>query len=273
MQTTPYYVCHVDGTVTRKENIKETIKVGNKIMGTDAFYFSTGARLLVISNKGFFEIADRKPLPRQTLANVLLVVQDHILPNTRIAQIHTRGSGGALLNLQAMQDYLMSLSDDGKPRLLLVRDIRLYLNKQTFTKRDQNYFFLRCMYKGETIRQKLPFIEPKRSDDMLYVQISKDIFLKNNAPLDTAAVKNIQLYYQYDDVPEPVLISDLAITIASREDILDELKVVIRQQSEINATSEVKKDALQELIAGYLLSSYGWTDKEALSSLFPELFN
>lgn len=273
MQTTPYYVCHIDGKVQFAAS-KDTVKLGSKIEGKDSLLFiGAGARLLVVSTKGLFEITNRKTLPRQSLSNVLLVVSDHILPGNKTGQMHTRGSGEALISLQAIQNHLASLSDDEKPKLLLVTDIRFYLNKQTFTERHKNYFFLRYLYKGETIQQKLPYMEPKQSDAALYVEINKNNFLKNNTLLDTAAIKDIQLYYQYAATPEPVLISDLVISMANRETLVNELKIIIRHQGEANATTKnEKKEALQELIAGYLLSNYGWTDKEELSGLFPELF-
>ena len=184
--------------------------------------------------------------------------------------MHTRASG-ALINLQAMQNHLASMSDEETPRLLLVNNIRFCLNRQTFAERNKNYFFLRYLYKGETIQQKLPYIEPQQATGPLYVEINKSIFRKNNALLDTAAIKDMQLYYQFADSQEPVLVSGLSITMANREALLDELKIVT-QNIETNASPDDKKEAMRELIAGYLHRNYGWTDKEELNTLFPELF-
>jgi hypothetical protein len=271
MQATPYYVCHIDGKVQFAAS-KDSVKLGDKIQEKDSLLFTgAGARVVVVSNKGVFNITNRKTLPGQPLANVVLVVRDHILPDNKIVQLHTKGSG-ALINLQAMQSYLASLSDEDKPKLLLVNNIRFYLNRQTFAERNKNYFFLRYQYKDETIQQKLPYTEPQQANGPLYVEINKSIFQKNNTLLDTANIKDMQLYYQFGDTPAPVLISDLAIVMASREALLNELKIVIRHLVEINASQDERKETLQKLIAGYLQRNYGGTDTEELSVLFPELF-
>jgi hypothetical protein len=270
MQANVYYVCHIDDSV-RFANRKDTIKLGSRIEDKDPLTFiGARARLVVVSGKGFFYITNRKPLPGQPLSNALLVVRDHILPDTKIAQMHTRASG-ALINLQAMQNHLASMSDEETPRLLLVNNIRFCLNRQTFAERNKNYFFLRYQYKGETIQQKLPYTEPQQANGPLYVEINKSIFRKNNTLPDTSAIKDVQLYFQFADSQEPFLIGGLAITMANREVLLDELKIVT-QHLEINGSPDDKKEAMRELIAGYLHSNYGWTDREALSTLFPELF-
>jgi hypothetical protein len=145
------------------------------------------------------------------------------------------------------------------------------LNRQTFAERNKNYFILRYQYKGETIQQKLPYTEPQQANGPLYVEINKSIFRKNNTLPDTSAIKDVQLYFQFADSQEPFLIGGLAITMANREVLLDELKIVT-QHLDINGSPDDKKEAMRELIAGYLHSNYGWTDREALSTLFPELF-
>lgn len=270
LQVNPYFICHVEGDVRFASDTLVKLKPGIKFQGNEHFLFrSAGARVLAVNSKGVFEIKNRNPLPTQPLNNVLLLVKDHILPCNTKKNALTRDAG-SILDLEAMEKYLTSLGDEEKPTLLLATTIRFQLNRQNFTETNKNYFFLRYKYKGEPIQQKLPYTEAKQANGPLFVEIHKNIFLKNNTLPDTAEIRDMQLYYQYGDTPEPVHISDLAITIASREALLDELKVVVQHLGAANGTPT--KESLQDLIAGYLKSNYGYTSKEELSSLFPELF-
>lgn len=270
LQVNPYFICHVEGDVRIASDTMVKLKPGIKIRENEPLLFkSAGARLLVVNNKGVFEIKNRKSLPTQPLNNVLVLVKDHILPCNTKKNAFTKDAG-SILDLEAMEKYLTSLDDEEKPTLLLATFIRFQLNRQNFTEINKNYFFLRYKYRGEPVQQKLPYTEPQQANGPLFVEINKTIFLKNNTLPDTAEIKDMQLYYQYGDTPEPVHIIDLAITIANREALLDELKVVVQQMGPANGTPT--KESLQDIIAGYLKSNYGYTNKEELSSLFPELF-
>lgn len=258
----PYYVCHIKGNI-KFAATKKNVKIGDRIMDTDSLLFVTVAsNLTVVNSGGMFVINNLKSLPKQHLNGALLIVKEHILPATKRGQLYVR-SEGPVMNIQALQNYVGVVTDQGNVDLLLINDIQIKLNPTFFDERDKKYFYLRYTCRSGTINKKLNF----HSDQGLFLVIDRKIYYVDSKPIDPAEVRDIKLYYYDASAKQSWPVCDLPLITASQEKLEEELKVVIEKLGSVKDRST----GVQNLIATYLLDNYGWLDPDRIDETFPEL--
>ena len=179
---------------------------------------------------------------------IILTSKNHDLssarPNSLPSMYSISSRSGAALN-----NNDLSVLFSGKCAILDRQAIEV--DKKNFPMDNNNFFFLRYVYKGEEINKKLAF-----SGDSLIID-KKSLFTVDGNPIPSADNTLIKLFYRKGS--ESVPISEFDLIFPEMKQLSNEVKIIL---SEMKDKSDKAK---AEEIDSYLNEFYGKVDRENLT--------
>ena len=158
--------------------------------------------------------------------------------------ISTRGSG-ALASLKDLQAHFSG------NYVVLGRE-KIEINSNNFPLSDENFFFLKYAYKGESINKKLDHIK-----DTLIID-KKTLFIIDGKQIPGPDNTNISLFYKKG--ADYMLINSFNLIFPDLQQIRKEIQVILDEYK-----NKPEKDKISE-ITYYINEFYGKTDKKNLET-------
>ncbi len=136
-------------------------------------------------------------------------------------------------------------------KLLVLDKLEVKIGSDLYPLNENNFFFVRYIYNGETINKRLPF-----KGNMLFVN-KADIYTVDGKTIEPPDKNEMNLYYyrKGSETPESVFISSFTPIFVRTNDIKPEIAIII---------DEFKGKPTDQIIGevyDYLTSFYGSIDK------------
>jgi len=133
------------------------------------------------------------------------------------------------------------------------------LDKNAFPMDNNNFFFLRYTYKGETINKKLPF-----SGDTLLIE-KKSLLTVDGNPIPGADNTKIKLYYRKGN--ESILISEFDLIFPDMKQLEKEVGIILNEMKGKTADEKINETG------AFIGEFYGKTDRDCLANWLASRFS
>lgn len=223
-----YKVIRVDGRIVFVRTGKDMSR-GDEFRNTEKLDFKTQqSRAAVISRQ-----QGRKILaPSSSGRSSLLPAMNNIASRS-----------GGLINAIDLKNHFSG-------KYLVIDHNKLVISSSSYPMNDEQFFFFRYEYGGETISKK-----PEFSKDTLFVD-PQELYMIDGAPIDGSGITEIQVYYR--EGKTNTLIGSFEPVFPEEEDIIAETEIILEQTE-----TEDKEERINEVMA-YLNEFYGKPNKEDL---------
>jgi len=232
-----YLVLFVKGRIL-KLNSNQPIKKQDLICTEDSIYFEdadASARVFLI-NKGIFTIKQRSN--RNQKNELFGVIKKFLSPV--IGKLSTRGDGRLF-------------EDEFGDSYLIINQARIDISFLKYPVSERDFFFIRYIYKDDTISKKLEV----QNDSLILdskiflplVDLSENIFI------------NASLYYYSKNKGEFNRVHQFNIKLYQQVELQSELEILINELKTHNAESNLIKSTVET----YLYESYGYVNRYDLN--------
>ncbi len=245
-RTQDYKVIHIKGDI-EAESTHKNLARGTAFGETEKFQYKTiDARAVVINAKlgKRFILKENKSSSAYTKANL----------TPSMSNISSRAGG--LNNRLDLRNHF-----DGK--YVILGDLRVVINSNAFPMNDSNFFFIRYLYKGESIDKKL-----YHNGDTLI--IIKDSLLRvDGKPIQNADITEMRIIYfsKTNGKNSLSIISSTFYPVFPNEtELKQEVEMIIstmHNNEEINIT---------DFINDYINEAYGKTNKDNIAQWYKANF-
>ncbi len=151
---------------------------------------------------------------------------------------------GAIINAIDLRNHFSG-------NYLLLSEVSLQINKESFPMDESKFFFIRYDFQGEAINKKL-----SHEGDVLKIE-TNELFRIDGTPIDRTKISQMILFYR--DGSKNTQVGEFAPVAPMDEDLKAEVEIILAQTS---ATDKAEKT---EEIQSYLTEFYGKVNQEDLS--------
>lgn len=228
-----YFVLNIKGSVKIKKTGK-ALKINDQISDKEILLFTTPAdALVVISSKNGRMVL--KPKQSSKSSELVCVVSEILNPGT--ARLSSRG--GQITNIIELGNFF------GNDSMNILGSTNVWISPLAFPMNQENFFFVRYTWNGETINKKLSY-----ANDSLSL-IKSELYKVDGKDISPSETSNATLYYKKGASTSPIC----AFTISFPEET--QLKETI---SAFKQHSTSKGDAFIKELVPLLNDSYGKTE-------------
>jgi len=233
-----YRVIRVDGTILLKKN-NSPLKKGSVVSPNEEFIFkSPNARAAVIlPGKGRYVLqADNS---------------DDVYAKAKLAPAMSNISSrsGAINNKVALSNYF-----DGK--YVIIDKVKIKIPKTEFPMDDNNFFYIKYKYKGETVNKKLSHI-----DDTLIIDRSQ-LLTVDNKPIPNPYISDMELIYLSKDREKGnvknIFINKFSPVFPKSEELKEEVAIILESMSDKSREQKINE------VFSFINDFYGKPDKKNL---------
>jgi hypothetical protein len=241
-----FKVIHINGTIVA-QSTQKSLERGSSFSETEKFNYKTkDATAMVINTKAGTRYVLKNSSGTENYQKA------NLTPS--MSNISSRSAG--LNNRFDLKSHF-----DGK--LVILETLRIKINKSIFPMNENQFFFIRYLYKGEIINKKLSF----KNDTLM---INKDSLLSvDGKPILNEEITEMELMY-YSTVNDKListLISSTFYPVFPVDSVLKE---------EIKIMKDVLKDRPEpeiiNTVNNYIIDVYGKTDYENIEEWYRKTF-
>lgn len=227
-----FKVIKVNGTILLKEK-GLSLETGTVFSEKEDLLFRTDDAVAAVINP------DKGRLILTSKSHDLSSASSNYLPS--MYNISSRG--GALVNMLDIQNHFSG-------KYVVLGSQKVEIEKKNFPMNDNNFFFLRYLYKGEEINKKLSFV-----DDTLILD-GKALYTVDGKPIPNPDNTTIRLFYRKG--AESIEISRFDLIFPDPVQVSKEINVILEQLK-----TKSTKDKIAE-IGSYLSEFYGKVSNDNL---------
>ena len=241
-----YKVIHVKGDIEVESTHKNLVR-GTAFSDKEKFQYKTNdARAVVINTKQ----GKRYILKGKTTA------ANYNKANLTPSAGNISSRAGGLNNRLDLKNHF-----DGK--YVILGELRVVINSAAFPMSKDQFFFIRYVYKGETINKQLDYV----GDTLI---INKDSLLQvDGKPILNEDITEMELIY-YTKKNDKISLSPISSTFypvfPDEKTLKSELAIIVETMS------DAKKEDIEYAINGYISEVYGKTNKENVNNWFYQNF-
>ncbi len=228
-----FKVIKVNGTIVLKEK-GLSLETGTVFSEKEDLLFRTDDAVAAVINPG--------------KGRLILTSKNHDLSsassNYLPSMYNISSRGGALINLLDIQNHFSG-------KYVVLGNQKIEIEKKNFPMNENNFFFLRYLYKGEEINKKLSFV-----DDTLILDV-KTLYTVDGTPIPGPDNTAIKLFYRRGS--ESVEISRFDLIFPDQEQITEEITIILEQFK--NRSS---KEKIEE-IGSFINEFYGKVSNDNLT--------
>lgn len=232
-QNYDYKVIKVSGTILLQKS-KAALQMGTVFDENDELYFETNNARAAVTNpeKGRFIL-----MPSNT--NIAFA-KANLSP--AMSNISTRG--GSMLNIMDLENHF-----SGKYAIIDKVDIKI--NSLLFPMDKNNFFYMRYVYKGDTINKQLSY-----SNDTLIIKKS-ELLTVDGQPIPNPDISTMEiLYLQKGTEVKRTHINSFDPVFLNEADLLAEIQILLA-----DLKSKDREAKINEIIS-YITEMYGKPNKE-----------
>ncbi len=240
-----YKVIKVNGTIVLKEK-GLSLETGTVFSEKDDLLFRTDDAVAAVINPG--------------KGRLILTSKNHDLSsassNYLPSMYNISSRGGALINILDLQNHFSG-------KYVVLGSQKIEIEKKNFPMNDNNFFFLRYLYKGEEINKKLTFV-----DDTLIID-GKALYTVDGKPIPSPDNTTIKLFYRKGT--ESLEISRFDLIFPDPQQVSKEINVILEQLKTRSSKEKIEEigsfinefygKVTNDNLAWWLRKNYGLTIK------------
>ncbi|OFX44254.1 MAG: hypothetical protein A2046_14015 [Bacteroidetes bacterium GWA2_30_7] len=234
-QSTDYKVIKVSGTILLQKS-KAALQMGTIFGENDELSFETNNARAAVTNseKGRFIL-----MPSNT--NIAFAKA-----NLSPAMSNISSRGGSILNIIDLENHFSG-------KYAIIDNVELKINPTLFPMDKNNFFYMRYVYKGDTINKQLSY-----SNDTLIIKKS-ELLTVDGKPIPNPDVSTMEiLYMQKGTEVKRTYINSFDPVFLNEVDLLAEIMIILSDLKDKDRETKINE------IISYITEMYGKPNKENL---------
>jgi hypothetical protein len=249
-KTEEYYIVQSRGDIKLKKT-GQVLKKGDKIKAEEEVEFlHPDARALVISTQRGTLILQRPKNTAKKDGELAYIVKSSLLSGS--GMMGTRD--GPVNSMPALKSYLT------KGSLLVLDTAKIPLSMQNIALSEEQYFFVRYMYKGQTINKKLAHKVPHLLLDRTLLSVDGQ-----SVPADSC--RNFTMYYRNEAKNESVPVTRFSPVFADMDKLNSEAKLI----ADVMRRAGKNKELIVKEIKTFIHEVYGTPSEDDFSTWIASL--
>lgn len=244
-KTEEYYIVQSRGDIKLKKT-GQVLKKGDKIKAEEEVEFlNPDARAMVISTqRGTLILQRPKNTPRKD-GELAYIVKSSLLSGSGI--MGTRD--GPVNSMPALKSYLT------KGSLLVLDTAKIPVSMQTIALSEHEYFFVRYLYKSQTINKKLVHKTP-------HLLLDRNILSVDGQKVPADSCRNFTMYYRNEAKNQSVPVTRFSPVFADMDKLNSEAKLI----ADVMRRAGKNKDLITKEIKTFIHEVYGTPSEDDFSA-------
>ena len=236
-----FKVIKINGTIVNEKS-KSNLSRGSVFSDNDKFKFeSSSSRAAVINNKGRYILQANNS--NNAYAKAFLTP----------AMSNMSSRSGAIVNQVDLQNHFNG-------NYLIFKKDKIKISKDNFPMDENNFFYIRYDYKGESINKKLSY-----TNDTLVID-KKELIAVDGKPIPNKEITNMELLYYKKAEGKSISVGDFKPVFVNEKDFKSEIEIILE-----GVKGKTKQEKIDEILS-YVNDFYGKPNKENLVDWIEENF-
>jgi hypothetical protein len=228
-----FKVIKINGTIVNEQSNSNLVS-GSVFNDNDKLKFgNTSSRAAVISPKGRYIL--------QSNNSDIAYAKSFLTP----AMSNMSSRSGAIVNQVDLQNHFSG-------NYLIFKIDKIKVSKDNFPMDENNFFYIRYDYNGESINKKLSY-----NDDILIID-QKELIAVDGKPIPNPDIKHMELLYYKKAEGKSISVGEFKPVFVVDADLKSEINIIL---SDLKA--KTKKEKI-DVILSYINDFYGKPNKENL---------
>jgi hypothetical protein len=245
-----YYIVHSKGDIKLKKT-GQVLKKGDKIKAEEEVEFlNSDAKAIVISTqRGTLILQRPKNTPKKD-GELAYIVKSSLISGSGLMGARD----GPVNSMPALKSYLT------KSSLLVLDTAKIPVSTQTIALSEEAYFFVRYVYKNQTINKKLAHKAPN-------LLIDRNILFVDGQGVPSDSCRNFTMYYRNEAKNESVPVTRFSPVFADMDKINSEAKLI----ADVMRRAGKNKEMITNEIKTFIHEVYGKPSEDDFSTWIARL--